>query len=99
AENVVPLLARLAAEVTTPFRFLAIFDHDEDTTLPVLAAVQGAYRFPIETRKNRYGRGALGAVRTGLETADGLAVAVIMADLADDLRIVDRMYHLIADEG
>lgn len=99
AENIPRLLDRLAAEVRTPFELLVVYDKDDDTTLPVLRELAEKYRFPIVSVKNRYGRGVLNAVKTGLERAEGLAVAVIMADLSDDLRILDRMYELVAHGG
>ncbi|HEY0797689.1 MAG TPA: glycosyltransferase [Candidatus Baltobacteraceae bacterium] len=99
AANIGALLERLAAQIHTPFSFTAVYDHDTDTTLAALDTLRAEYAFSIETLKNDYGRGALGAVKTGLGHARGVAVVVIMADLADDLRIVDRMYELIANEG
>jgi dolichol-phosphate mannosyltransferase len=99
AENVPALLERLAADVSVPFELVVIYDRDDDNTLPVLAVLRPQTRFPIRCVKNHYGRGALNAVKTGLEVANGTAVAVIMADLADDLRTVDRMYALVEEDG
>jgi glycosyltransferase involved in cell wall biosynthesis len=99
AENVPALLERLASDVTVPFELVVIYDRDDDNTLPALASLGPATRFPIRCEKNHYGRGALNAVKTGLEVAQGTAVAVIMADLADDLRTIDRMYTLVEREG
>lgn len=49
--------------------------------------------------RNEYGRGALNAVKTGLESCSTqTAVAVIMADLSDDLNDINTMYQLIADD-
>jgi dolichol-phosphate mannosyltransferase len=99
AENVPALLERLASDVTVPFELVVIYDRDDDNTLPALASLGAQARFPIRCVKNRYGRGALNAVKSGLEVAQGTAVAVIMADLADDLRTIDRMYTLVEREG
>jgi dolichol-phosphate mannosyltransferase len=99
AENVPALLERLASDVTVPFELVVIYDRDDDNTLPVLASLGPRARFPIRCVKNHYGRGALNAVKTGLEVAQGTAVVVIMADLADDLRTIDRMYTLVDREG
>src|SRR3981081_2677599 len=89
AENMPRLLDRLEAEVRTPFKLFVVYDRDDDTTLPVLYAQAGRFHFPICLIKNRYGRGVLNAVKTGLEAADGVAIAVIMADLSDDLSTID----------
>jgi len=99
AENMPKLLERLAADVRTPFELSVIYDRDDDTTLLALENVDARYHFTIRRVKNRYGHGALHAVMTGLEAADGIAAAVIMADLADDLTIVDQMYRLIVEDG
>ena len=99
AENAPALLERLGADIATPFELLVVYDRDDDTTLPVLRSLAERYRFSVRPVKNKYGRGALNAVKTGLESAEGTAVAVIMADLADDLRTVDRMYDLISGGG
>ena len=52
------------------------------------------FRLPIRLIRNKYGRGALNAVKTGLESCSSqTAVAVIMADLSDDLNDVNAMYR------
>ncbi|HTV74714.1 MAG TPA: glycosyltransferase [Candidatus Acidoferrales bacterium] len=99
AENVPALLQRLAADVSVPFELVVVYDRDDDNTLPALAQHGPQAPFPIRCVKNHYGRGALNAVKTGLEVANGTAVAVIMADLADDLRTVAPMYTLLEDGG
>lgn len=99
AENIPKLLERLAACVRTPFVLLVVYDRDEDTTLPVLDALGAGCPFTIRRLRNTYGQGVLGAVKSGLEAARTSTVAVIMADLADDLTIVDRMHRLITEEG
>jgi dolichol-phosphate mannosyltransferase len=99
AENMPKLLERLATAVRTPFELLVVYDRDDDTTLPALDKVDARYPFTVRRLKNCYGHGALQAVMSGLEAADGVAAAVIMADLADDLTIVDRMYRLIVEDG
>lgn len=95
-ENIVPLLESLARLVRTPFELLVIYDREDDTTLPPLIAAAPRMPFPIRTMRNAEGRGVLGAVKTGLRDGGGAVSLVIMADLADDLRIVDEMYALIA---
>ena len=44
--------------------------------------------------KNKYGRGVLNALKTGLEALDGV-ILVVMADLSDDLPKVDQMFAKI----
>ncbi|HVT88064.1 MAG TPA: glycosyltransferase [Tepidisphaeraceae bacterium] len=78
ADNIIRVLQSLVKEVRTPFRVLICYDHDEDTTLKVLAAnpVAGA---DVQLVKNE-GRGALGAVLTGFRQSTAPAVMVLPAD-------------------
>jgi len=48
--------------------------------------------------KNKYGSGALNAIKTGFESIDDGIVLVVMADLSDDLGKVDEMFKKI-NEG
>ncbi len=91
AANIVELLESITRQVHTPCELVVIYDQDDDSTLPVIAANESRFRFGIRRVKNAYGSGALGAVKTGLAEACD-AVVVIMADLADDLSIVDEMF-------
>jgi dolichol-phosphate mannosyltransferase len=99
AENIPILLEQLASKVQAPFELMVVYDSEDDTGLPVLDKLESRYSFTIRRVKNRYGSGALHAVMTGLEAAQGTAVLVIMADLADDLSIVDQLYGLIVEDG
>lgn len=99
AENIGSLLDELTAAVSIPFELLVVYDREDDTTLPVLRNRGVTFPAKIELVKNAYGRGALNAVKTGLERAStSTAVAVIMADLSDDLPILNEMYSAIADD-
>ena len=91
--NIGPLLERLAREIALPLELLVVYDKDDDDTLPALASLKPP--FPVRTIKNHFGRGALGAIKTGFAQARCEATLVIMADLSDDLRIVPRMFELI----
>ena len=81
-------------KISTPKKVTLIYDSDEDTTLPVVRSVKGRYDFEIELVKNRYGKGALNAIKTGLEMSDEAWVLVTMADLSDDLSCVDSMCEI-----
>ena len=91
--NIGPLLERLGRAIEIPMELVVVYDHDEDDTLPALSRLRP--RFPVRTVKNRFGRGALSAIKTGFAEASGEATLVIMADLSDDLRAVRPMFELI----
>jgi dolichol-phosphate mannosyltransferase len=62
------------------------------------AGVRQAGAESIRTLRNNYGRGALNAIRTGLESASGEWCLVCMGDLSDDMTAVAAMLAK-ADEG
>ena len=93
--NIGPLLERLSQEITIPIELIVVYDRDDDDTLPVLSRLRPP--FPVRTVKNRFGRGALNAIKTGFGEAAGEATLLIMADLSDDLRAVPRMLGLVRD--
>ena len=85
-----PTLTALHDEVHVPFKAIVVYDVEEDPTAEVVRA--GAAGWPeAELRKNAHGGGALGAIRTGLETAATELVVVFMADLSDDPAVVNAM--------
>jgi len=95
--NIASALAELYATVTRPKRVLIVYDFDEDDTVPVVREL--APRYPgLELVRNTIGRGVINAIRAGVEAARSDVVIVSMADLSDDLRVVDDMVRLIRDE-
>jgi glycosyltransferase involved in cell wall biosynthesis len=93
--NIGRLVDRLGHEIHVPIELIVVFDREDDDTLPVLRKKEGTLPFPVRVVKNRFGRGALNAIKTGFAEASHAAILVVMADLSDDLGIVDRMYGLI----
>jgi len=89
-ENILPTIKSLEDKVKTPHQIYIVYDFEEDTTVPVVKNLPG-----IVLLKNKYGRGALNAIKSGLEEAKGDAVLVTMGDLSDDYSIVDEMYKRI----
>jgi glycosyltransferase involved in cell wall biosynthesis len=96
-ENVLPTLRSLYAEVKTDKDIYLVYDKDDDTTLPVIKTHAKEFSNLI-LLKNKYGRGALNAIKTGLETADGKLILVTMADGSDEYGAVDQMVTKM-DEG
>ncbi len=91
-ERVVQTLQELQSKLTVPYRARFVYDSDSDTSLPFLRDyIQKNNIHNIEPFKNRYGRGALNAIKSGLENAEADYVLVTMADLSDDLAVVSSM--------
>jgi len=97
AENIAGTLAEIETEVGTPHQIFIIYDFEEDNTLNVVRGFMQE-KGNIHIVKNRYGKGALNAIRTGFETVDDGIVLVVMADLSDDLGTADEMVQKI-NEG
>lgn len=96
--NIANALAELYATVTRPKRVLIVYDFDDDDTVPVVRELAPTYP-GVELVRNTLARGVIGAIRAGVDAARSDVVIVSMADLSDDLRVVDDMVRLIRDEG
>lgn len=95
-ENICRLLDEIATKVGPVLNeVVLVYDFEKDNTLPAVREAAGRYSFPIRPVRNAWGKGALGAIRTGLREAKGPALLVCMADLSDDLVAVPPMLELL----
>ena len=95
--NIEAVLRAFEAAVATPHEILVVYDFDEDTTVPVVRALQS--EFPdVRPHRNAIGRGVLNALKAGIAEARAPLVLVMMADGSDDPAAVDPMIAL-ADRG
>ncbi|BBM82295.1 glycosyltransferase [Candidatus Uabimicrobium amorphum] len=99
ADNIEKLVEEVDKKIQSPLELIVVYDFAEDNTLPVLKKIVHSYEFEIRSEQNHFGRGALNAIKTGFECARGETVLVTMADLSDDLGIVDAMYRKIHEDG
>ena len=77
--NILPTLQSLQRAVKTPFRVLICYDRDDDNTLTAIRENgEQLGGMPIAFVRNN-GRGALGAVLTGLAASDAPFTLVMMA--------------------
>jgi glycosyltransferase involved in cell wall biosynthesis len=88
--NILRVLAALDAAVATPARVLICYDRDDDDTLTTIRTHWRGGRLPIEFVRNQ-GKGAHGAVMTGLR--NGTAPYALMFPADDDFNagILDAM--------
>lgn len=94
-ENIISTLSEIKAKVSTPHKIFIIFDFEEDNTLPVIRDLPETNN--IQLIKNQYGKGALNAIKTGFNSVEEEVVLVVMADLSDDIAVVDAMYQKIQE--
>lgn len=78
-------------------RVLVVYDLDEDPTAEAVRSGMADWPRTV-LMKNHFGRGALGAIKTGLSEADTELVVVMMADLSDPPEVVNAMVKE-ADRG
>jgi glycosyltransferase involved in cell wall biosynthesis len=94
--NIEGVLRALERSVASPHEVLVVYDFDEDTTVPVVAALQG--ELPnVRLHRNDLGRGVLNALKAGIAAARAPLVLVMMADGSDDPAAVDPMLALAED--
>lgn len=90
-ENIRSTLAELDAKVRVGAETWLVYDGDEDSTLPSARELSGKTRIPFRLVKNKYGKGALNAIKTGLEDAGTGLIVVTMADLCDPPEVMNDM--------
>jgi glycosyltransferase involved in cell wall biosynthesis len=91
-KNFPALYDAIKANVKTPYRLVVVYDFDEDSTVPVAKRYARKDKAVI-LHKNDIGRGALNALKSGFNYVSSGPVLIIMADLSDDLSMVDAMYE------
>ncbi|MBQ7694467.1 MAG: glycosyltransferase [Lentisphaeria bacterium] len=97
-DNICSALSTIRRDVQGDYVVAVVYDFDEDTTLPALDRWEKENGKPVLRIRNKYGRGALNAIRTGLETADSEYVVVTMADLSDPPSVINDMVRKADEE-
>jgi glycosyltransferase involved in cell wall biosynthesis len=92
AENFPRLVQEVERQIVRPFTMHVVYDFDEDSTVPV-ARKLAEIRPWLKLVKNQ-SRGVVSAIRTGFDAVRSGPALVMMADLSDDLTIIDRMLEL-----
>ncbi len=95
-KNIFETLEGLARHVGGKARVLLVHDSEEDNTLaPALAFANAHPELPIQPVKNRFGRGALNAIRTGFAASTSEYCLVCMGDASDDFAAINPMLEKI----
>ena len=98
-ENIRQTLTALDAKVVGDAEIWLVYDSEDDTTLVVARELLGATRLPMRFVRNKYGCGALNAIKTGLEDAQTEFVVVTMADLCDPPEVINRLASVAKSEN
>lgn len=84
-ENITSAVERIEKNIKYPYQINLIYDSDEDTTL------EPAKNLNVNLVKNKYGKGVLNAIKTGLENVQTEFAVVTMADLSDPPEVINEM--------
>jgi glycosyltransferase involved in cell wall biosynthesis len=90
-ENISITLSEIDDKVAVDAETFLVYDRDDDSTISGAEMLLGKTRVPFRFLKNKYGSGALNAIKTGLEDAHGEYVVVTMADLCDPPEVINEM--------
>jgi glycosyltransferase involved in cell wall biosynthesis len=82
--------------VTSSREIVVVYDVDGDDTVPVVKTMLGAVA-GLRLHKNHRGRGALEAIRSGVEATSARYVVVSMADGSDRATDIEPMVELARD--
>jgi glycosyltransferase involved in cell wall biosynthesis len=89
-DNILPLVKGIYGNVKTPFTLNFIYDLDDDPTIPAIKELQKKYP-DIKIIKNKKGPGIINALKTGFEKVNNEYICIMMADLCDNPKDVDKM--------
>jgi nucleoside-diphosphate-sugar epimerase len=95
-ELIVSTITEVKEKVQVPYEMIVVYDFDEDTTLPYVREMIPDVP-ELRLLKNTKGRGALNAVKSGLEAARGEFVVIVNGDLSDDMSTVHDMIRMMRD--
>ena len=93
-ENFPLLWEEINSRVLSKFLAIAVYDFDEDDTVPAVQAIIDKGESRLRLVKNNIRKGVVGAILMGFDQVHGGPVLVVMADLSDDLGQVDSMLAL-----
>ncbi len=89
--NIGRALTLVKEQVKVPFKVTIVYDLDSDTSLPEAREFNEKLNLDVVYLKNIYGRGALNAIKSGLNTSDTPYTIITMADLSDPPRVINDM--------
>ncbi len=95
AENFPALMDEVERLLKQPFTMYVVYDFEEDTTLPVARRL-AEIRPWLRLVRNDVGAGVVNALKAGFQSVESGPALVMMADLSDDLSVVEdmlRLYH------
>ena len=93
-DEIVGCLDRILAGVQLPCEVLAVYDDEQDSTVPALTKYAQADPRVVPVL-NEYGPGPARAIRYGIDHVSAPVVVVTMADGSDDAEQIDDLCKLV----
>ncbi|MFH0790745.1 MAG: glycosyltransferase family 2 protein [Candidatus Omnitrophota bacterium] len=93
-ENILDVITRIEKSVSIPHELLIVNDHSTDQTKKLLDELLTKYN-NIRTIENKRGKGFANALKTGFANIKGDVVIPVMADLCDDLLVIEKLFSKI----
>jgi dolichol-phosphate mannosyltransferase len=94
-ENIERALTGIEKCVRTPHRVIAVWQDKADPTVPILQNLQKQYK-NLTLLQCKEGVGVVKALKAGFAITTSEIVAIMMADLSDDPKDIDKMVKKIA---
>lgn len=91
-ENILHALKGIQTHVLTPHTIFLVYDDPNDPTLPILKKHN---KKNIQLVKNSFGKGIVAALKTGFTKAKTEILVIMMADLSDNPKDIDKMVKKI----
>lgn len=95
--NIKKFIFGLENSVNINHEVLMIYDFDKDDTIPIVKRLKVKFK-NIKLIKNIFGSGLINACKTGFNKSSGNFIVVMPGDLADEPKIINKMYEL-AEKG
>lgn len=96
-DNILKVLNQIADQINYNFKVYIVYDSDNDTTIEPVKKFSNNMS-NIFLIKNIYGFGGLNAIKTGFMKVNGGVTVLIMADLVDEISLINIMFNKI-EEG
>ena len=93
-DNIIPLLKEIETSIRMPVKIYFIYDSNDDPTIHKINQTKNNYKYPIHLAKNKFGLGALNAIKTGIKLLTEDACVVVMADRSDEISKINEMFRL-----
>lgn len=93
-ENILDVITRIENSVSIPHELLIINDHSTDQTKKLLDELLTKYK-NIRVIENKLDKGFANALKTGFANVKGDVVIPVMADLCDDLLVIEKLFSKI----